>query len=315
MILVTGGAGFIGSNLVERLLADGEDVVIFDNFSSGRRAFIEGLSEEGPSRVRVVEGDLLDTRAIEHLFEEFEIDFVYHLAANPEVRIGVDDPGVHLEQNVITTYNLLEGMRRHGIREIAFTSTSTVYGEAALIPTPEEYGPLIPISTYGASKLASEALITSYTHTFDMRAWIFRFANVVGKRGTHGVIFDFIRKLRANPRELEILGDGRQEKSYMLVDDCIDGMLFAIRKARDPVNIFNLGSKDTINVTRIAEIVVEQMDLKNVTFRYTGGARGWKGDVPRMMLAIDAIRNLGWEPRFSSEESVRAATRYLLGSE
>ncbi|MHC1573066.1 UDP-glucose 4-epimerase [Methanosarcinales archaeon] len=308
MILITGGAGFIGSNLAEKLICEGEDIVIFDNFSSGRREFIQDFIRD----VELFEGDLLEKSALEKLFSSAKIDFVYHVAANPDVRIGVNDPGLHLEQNVIATYNLLEAMRRHGVRDIAFTSTSTVYGEAKVMPTPEDYGPLLPISTYGASKLAAEALIAAYTHTFDMKAWIFRFANVVGKRSTHGVIFDFIKKLEKNPQELEILGDGRQEKSYLMITDCIEGMLFAVKNARDAVNIFNLGSKDTINVTGIADIVVSEMGLFDVTYKYTGGSRGWKGDVVRMMLSIDSLMQMGWEPRYNSAASIRAATRYLL---
>ncbi|OFV67831.1 MAG: nucleoside-diphosphate-sugar epimerase [Candidatus Syntrophoarchaeum caldarius] len=310
MLLVTGGAGFIGSNLVDRLLRDGRKVVIFDNFSSGRREFIEDILD----RIELVEGDLLRPADIEAVFRDFKIEFVYHVAANPEVRIGEIDPGVHLEQNVIATHNLLEVMRTHAISDIAFTSTSTIYGEADVMPTPEDYGPLLPISTYGASKLAAEALITSYAHTFDMRAWIFRFANVVGKRSTHGVTCDFINKLKANPSELEILGDGRQEKSYMLVDDCVEGMIFAVENATNQINVFNLGSIDTIDVTAIADIVVAEMGLEDVTYNYTGGSRGWKGDVPRMMLAIDSLMQLGWKPRFNSRESIRMAAQYLLGT-
>ncbi|RLG35896.1 UDP-glucose 4-epimerase [Methanosarcinales archaeon] len=310
MLLVTGGAGFIGSNLVDRLLRDGREVVIFDNFSSGRREFIEDILD----RIELVEGDLLRPADIEAVFRDFKIEFVYHVAANPEVRIGEIDPGVHLEQNVIATHNLLEAMRTHAVSDIAFTSTSTIYGEADVMPTPEDYGPLLPISTYGASKLAAEALITSYAHTFDMRAWIFRFANVVGKRSTHGVTCDFINKLKANPSELEILGDGRQEKSYMLVDDCVEGMIFAVENATNQVNVSNLGSIDTIDVTAIADIVVAEMGLEDVTYNYTGGSRGWKGDVPRMMLAIDSLMQLGWKPRFNSRESIRMAAQYLLGT-
>ncbi len=310
MILITGGAGFIGSNLAEKLVGDGEEIIIFDNFSSGRREFIQDLIDD----IELVEGDLLEKSALEKLFGSEKIDFVYHVAANPDVRIGANDPGLHLEQNVIATYNVLEAMRRHDVTDIAFTSTSTVYGEAKVMPTPEDYGPLLPISTYGASKLAAEALIASYTHTFDMKTWIFRFANVVGKRSTHGVTFDFIKKLTENPRELEILGDGRQEKSYLTITDCIDGMLFAVNNARDAVNVFNLGSKDTINVTGIADIVVSEMGLCDVTYKYTGGSRGWKGDVVRMMLSIDSLMQLGWSPSFNSKDSIRAATRYLLDS-
>jgi len=216
------------------------------------------------------------------------------------------------DQNITATYNLLEAMRKSDVPNIVFTSTSTVYGEATIIPTPEEYGPLIPISLYGASKLACEALITSYCHTFDMNSWIFRFANIIGDRSTHGIIFDFINKLKINSEQLEILGDGRQEKSYLHVSECIDAILFAVKNSRDAVNIFNVGSDDTINPTRIGEIIVEEMGLEDVEFTYTGGKRGWKGDVPRMLLGIKKLKGAGWCPDYSSERSVREAVRVLV---
>jgi UDP-glucose 4-epimerase len=197
-------------------------------------------------------------------------------------------------------------------QNIAFTSTSTVYGEASIIPTLENYGPLIPISLYGASKLACEALITSYCHTFDMKAWIFRFANIVGERGTHGIIIDFINKLMANPLALEILGDGEQRKSYIHVSDCIDGILFAVNNSNEMANIFNIGSPDTINSTQIGELIVKEMGLHDVHFTFTGGNRGWKGDVPKMLLSIDKLRGLGWDPSHNSKSSVIAAIRSTL---
>jgi Nucleoside-diphosphate-sugar epimerases len=217
-----------------------------------------------------------------------------------------------LSQNIITTYNVLESMRRHDVRRIAFTSTSTVYGEAQTVPTPEEYGPLLPISLYGASKLSCEALISSYSHTFGMQAWIYRFANIVGNRGTHGVIFDFIRKLRDDPKKLTILGDGRQSKSYLHIDDCVDAMLFVVANARDPVNVYNIGSNDRFDVKGIARVVSEEMGLNDVSFEYTGGDRGWKGDVPFMALSVEKLKNLGWKPAHNSEESVRLCVKELL---
>ena len=203
-------------------------------------------------------------------------------------------------------------MRKNNVKKIVFTSTSTVYGEASIIPTPEDYGPLIPISLYGASKLACEALITSYSHTFDMQAWIFRFANIVGSRGTHGITVDFINKLKANHAQLEILGDGKQEKSYLYVSECVDAILFSIENSREEVNIFNIGSEDTISATDIGKIVVEEMGLSNVSFIYTGGSRGWKGDVPRMRLDVEKLKVLGWKPVYSSEISIRETARAIL---
>jgi UDP-glucose 4-epimerase len=203
-------------------------------------------------------------------------------------------------------------MRKNNVKNLAFTSTSTVYGEATIIPTPENYGPLVPISLYGASKLACEALITSYSHTFDMQSWIFRFANIIGDRGTHGIIVDFIEKLRTNPKELEILGDGKQSKSYLHVRECVDAMMFSVSNSNEEVNIFNIGSEDATNPTRIGEIIVEEMGLTDVKFNYTGGSRGWKGDVPVMMLAIDKMKKLGWKNEWESEKSVRETVKCVL---
>ena len=307
-ILVTGGAGFIGSHIVDRLMDTKCKVVVFDNLSSGKMEFIEHHLDK--ANFSLIKGDLLNTGEIDAACKD--IDFVYHAAANPDVRLGAVDTKVHFEQNITATYNLLEAMRKNGVPNIAFTSTSTVYGEATTIPTPEEYGALVPISLYGASKLACEALITSYSHTFDMHSWIFRFANIIGNRGTHGIIVDFIEKLKSDAEHLEILGDGRQSKSYLHVSDCVDTILFAVGHIADTVNIFNVGSEDTIDATGIAKIVVEEMGLEDVEFIYTGGKRGWKGDVPRMLLAVDRLMELGWSPSYTSADSVRDTARVLI---
>jgi len=309
-ILVTGGAGFIGSHLVDRLI-ELNRVTVLDNFSSGKMEFIENHSSN--PNFSLIEADLLDQEAVEAALEGK--DLVFHLAANPDVKIGAEDTWTHLDQNVIATFNLLELMRKMGVAEIAFTSTSTVYGEANVVPTPEDYGPLLPISLYGASKLACEALISAFCHTFDMRSWIFRFANIVGERGTHGVIVDFIKKLENNPEELEILGSGKQRKSYIEVHDCVDAMIFSLVHSRDRVNVFNIGSADSVDVTEIANVVVEKMNLVGVKYRYTGGidGRGWKGDVKTMLLSIEAMEKLGWTPRHNSRQSIEAAVEALLG--
>jgi UDP-glucose 4-epimerase len=308
-ILVTGGAGFIGSHLVERLLQDNA-VTVLDNFSSGKREFLT-MHQNNPN-FRLTEADLLHTDALEKALDG--VDMVFHLAANPDVKLGAENTRVHLEQNVLATYNLLEAMRKCGTKKIAFTSTSTVYGEATL-PTPEYYGPLLPISLYGASKLSCEALISSYCHTFDMQSWIFRFANIVGERGTHGVLVDFIRKLRENPSELEILGSGLQKKSYLEVRDCVRAMQYCVLHSDEQINVFNIGSEDSVNVTKIADIVARQMGLADVKYRYTGGAngRGWKGDVMVMQLCIDKIKKLGWTPEMNSAGAILAAVKALLG--
>ncbi|MEM0303402.1 MAG: NAD-dependent epimerase/dehydratase family protein [Archaeoglobaceae archaeon] len=301
MILVTGGAGFIGSHLVDRLV-EIDRVVVLDNLSTGRREFVNDDAELHV--VNLAEDDLTNFLK--------GADEVWHLAANPDVRMGVDKPDDIYKNNVVATYRLLEAMRKANVRKIIFTSTSTVYGEAKQIPTPEEH-PTHPISIYGASKLACEALIESYCHTFDFQAYIYRFANVIGKRSTHGVIYDFIKKLRDNPAELEILGNGEQNKSYIYIEDCISAMFVGL-KAKGKVNIFNIGSEDQIKVRRIAEIVAEEMGL-NPKFRFTGGDRGWKGDVPIMLLSIDKLKALGWKPKLGSEEAVRKTVRDLLDEE
>jgi UDP-glucose 4-epimerase len=308
-ILVTGGAGFIGSHLVDRLL-ETSHVTVLDNFSSGKREHIAHVL--GHPRFALVEADLFDTGTLEEVMSGK--DFVFHLAANPDVKLGAEDTKIHLQQNILATYSLLEAMRKTGVRKIAFTSTSTVYGEASLVPTPENYGPLKPISLYGASKLACEALISSYCHTFDMQSWIFRFANIVGQRGTHGVLVDFINKLKKNPAELEILGSGKQRKSYLEVRDCIDAMVYTVEHSSDQTNIFNIGSNDAVDVTEIADVVVESMGLVGAKYRYTGGfdGRGWRGDVKVMQLSIDALVGLGWTPVHNSRESIKAAVDALL---
>jgi len=307
-ILVTGGAGFIGSHLVDRLIEEENRITIFDNLSSGKIKFIEKHLEN--TDFTLIKGDILDHERIKRACKN--IDLVYHIAANPDVRLGASDTKIHFDQNILATYNLLESMRENEVKKVVFTSTSTIYGEAQIMPTPENYGPLIPISLYGASKLACEALITAYSHTFDIQAWIFRFANIVGSRSTHGIIVDFIRKLRENPTQLEILGDGKQEKSYLHVSECVNSMLFAIKKSREDVNIFNIGSEDTISATEIGQIIVEEMDLSGIKFIYTGGSRGWKGDVPRMRSDIEKLKAIGWKPVYTSKRSVRETARALL---
>lgn len=308
-ILVTGGAGFIGSHLVERLLLDNE-VTVLDNFSSGRIEFLEPYRDIPD--FHLLTGDLMNPKILDNAVSGK--DFIFHLAANPDVKLGSEDTHVHLEQNVLATYNLLEAMRKNDVRQMAFTSTSTVYGEAAQVPTPEDYGPLLPISLYGASKLSCEALISSYCHTFQMQSWIYRFANIVGERGTHGVLVDFIRKLRENSGKLEILGSGKQRKSYLEVKDCVRAMIHAVEHSTGEVNVFNIGSEDSVDVTEIADIVVGQMGLDGVEYNYTGGidGRGWRGDVKLMLLSIEKIKMLGWSPELGSARALEVAVKALL---
>ncbi len=308
-ITVTGGAGFIGSHLVDRLLSLGNEVTVIDNLSSGKMKFLREHLEK--PNFKFIKLDLLESEKLTKSIRS--ADIIYHLAANPDVRLGAKNTRVHLEQNIMATYNVLEAMRKNNQKSFVFTSTSTVYGEASVFPTPEEYGPLIPISLYGASKLACEALITSYCGSFDMKSWIFRFANIVGERSTHGIIVDFINRLKDSPASLEVLGDGRQTKSYLHVSDCVDAILFAVENSDAMANIFNLGSDDTISSTEIGRIVVKEMGLKDVEFTYTGGKRGWIGDVPRMLLSIEKLEKLGWKPVHNSKSSVVAAVRSTLG--
>ena len=306
--VVTGGAGFIGSHLVDTLVAQGNEVLVVDSLCAGR---IETISRHiDDHKVRFVQADLLGDGWQEHIEGA---DRLFHLAADPDVRQSAISPDPAMQNNIMATYRVLEAMRRYEVPELVFTSTSTVYGDATVIPTPEDYAPLLPISVYGASKLACEALISSYCYSFGMKAWIYRFANIVGERSGHGVITDFIRKLKENPNELEILGDGKQAKSYLEVHECVAAMLFALR-TKGTVNIFNIGSEDWIDVKSIAEIVAEEMHLPDVRFRFTGGERGWVGDVPRMQLSLERIKGKRWKPELGSRESVRLATRDLVRS-
>jgi UDP-glucose 4-epimerase len=301
-IVVTGGAGFIGSHLVDRLVAD-NDVIVVDDRSNGEREWVH-------EDATFVDGDLTDPAVTAEAITP-DTDLVVHLAASKLV--DTDTPRRQFDDNSEITYNILERMDEVGVQHIVFTSSSTVYGEAPR-PTPEDYAPLEPISVYGAAKLAEESLISTYTHSHDMQAWVFRFANIVGPRLRGAVIPDFIEKLREDPDSLTILGDGRQQKSYMHVSECIDAMCYAVEHADDDHNVFNLGTRTTTSVDRIADIVADEMDL-DPEYEYTGGDRGWTGDVPRMRLSIDKLAALGWEPSHSSDDAVRQSARELIAEQ
>ena len=307
--LVTGGAGFIGSHLIDRLVARGDDVVVIDNLSSGDVGFMQPHLDNG--RVRLVEGDICNPADVGRAMA-MEIDCVFHLAANPDIRLGTRITDTDLQQGTVATYNILEAMRLNDVDRIVFASSSVVYGEDAPLPTPEDHGPCMPISLYGASKQAGEGLISSWVGTFGLQAWIFRFANIIGARGTHGVIFDFIHKLKNDPTRLEVLGNGLQEKSYMEVGDCVDAMLHVMANAHQPLNLFNLGSHDTASVRRIAEIVVEVTGCADARIEYTGGDRGWAGDIPRSRLGIDKLLQTGFDVAMNSEEAIRYTATCLL---
>jgi UDP-glucose 4-epimerase len=309
-VLVTGGAGFIGSHLVDRLVEKGNHVLILDNLSSGKIDFLSKSKE----KIDIINQDIMDGESLISVFEG--VDVVVHLAANPQVKISDDQTKVHVDQNILATHNILEAMRRNRVEDILFASTSTIYGEVVKIPTPEDYGPLIPISLYAASKLACEALISAYCYTYDMRSTIYRFANVIGSRSTHGVIFDFMNKLKADPDTLEILGrEPGTRKSYVHISDCIAGMIHAYEYSDERVGIYNIGSDDCIDVRTIADIVSREMGLKDLTYHWTGGVddgRGWKGDVKSMLLDIERIRALGWEPQYTSSDAVSLTIRELV---
>ena len=297
-ILVTGGAGFVGSQLSRDLLADNE-VVVADDGSNG-------IPESVPDGAEYVEADLTDREDVAAVVTE-DLDAVFHLAADKYV--NTDTPRTQFEANGEMTYNLLERMDEVGVTNLAFTSSSTVYGEAPR-PTPEDFAPLEPISVYGAAKLSEESLLSVYAHTEDFTVWNFRFANIVGARFGAGVVPDFVEKLHADPESLTILGDGRQEKSYMHVEECTDAILYVVENADAPMNTYNLGTRTTTSVTRIADIVSEEMGV-DPEYEYTGGDRGWTGDVPKMRLSIEKLSALGWAPEQSSDDAVRQAASEL----
>ena len=298
-IVVTGGAGFVGSHLCDRLVDDNE-VVAVDDLSNGERAWL-------PAEVDLVAGDLTDPDVAAEAITA-DVDVVFHFAADKNA--ARDDVDQYRLNNRLTE-TVIERMDEVGVSEIAFTSSSVVYGEAPR-PTPEDYAPMEPISIYGASKLGEESLLSVYAHSHDFTVWVYRFANIVGPRLQIGaVVPDFIEKLEDNPSSLTILGDGRQEKSYMHVDECIDAMCHVVEHASEDCNVYNLGTRTTTSVTTIADIISDEMGL-DPDYEYTGGDRGWVGDVPRMRLSIEKLSALGWEPEQSSDDAVRLATRELL---
>ncbi len=295
--LVTGSAGFIGSHLVDRLLATGNAVVGYDNFSTGQRSFLEQAL--GNANFELVEADLLNQSRLDEAMRA--VDFVWHLAANADVRFGTDHPCRDLEQNTIVTSNVLEAMRSNSVRNIAFSSTGSIYGEAEVIPTPENCPMPVQTSLYGASKLACEGLISAYCEGFNMRGWIFRFVSILGERYTHGHIFDFYRKLLDDPNTLHILGNGRQRKSYLYIHDCLDAMLQAVQASPDAVNVLNLGTDEYVEVNNSVDVITEHLGVTPQR-TYSGGERGWIGDNPFIFLDCQRMRNLGWQP----QQTIRA---------
>lgn len=303
---VTGCAGFIGSNLTDRLLSLGHDVTGYDNFSTGRRAFLSEASNH--SRFRLIEGDLLHPDGLPEALAGSDV--VFHLAANADVRFGTDHPTRDLHQNTIVTVNLLEAMRSAGLKQIVFASTGSVYGTTELFPTPENAPLPLQTSLYGASKLAAEAFIEAYCEAFGLRAFIFRFVSILGERYTHGHVLDFYLQLQQHPDLLHVLGNGRQRKSYLYVQDCIDAILLAIRTCEAPVNVFNLGTDEYCEVNDSIRWICEELGV-HPKLEYSGGDRGWVGDNPFIFLDCSAIRALGWRPALTIRQAVIQTVRYL----
>ena len=302
-VLVTGGGGFIGSHLVDRIAARGARITVVDNFSTGFREYVPARE-----RLRVVEGDLLDPDCLQSAMEG--ADFVFHLAANADIKENLKTPRRCVEQNVIVTQNVLEAMRSAGVHNIAFASSGSVYGEASVLPTPEDAPFPVQTSLYATSKIAAEGLLTSYALGFNMRTWIFRFVSVLGPRYTHGHVIDFWRKLKADPTRLEVLGNGKQKKSYLHVADCVAAMVTAIDRSRDAINVLNLGHGDWVEVNQSIAIITRAMGV-SPRISYTGGDRGWVGDAPRILLDTRRIQALGWAPTKTIEESILETLRFL----
>jgi UDP-glucose 4-epimerase len=308
-VVVTGGAGFIGSTLVDRLMGAGHSVTVVDNLTGGDRSFLAHHARS--KRFRLVVEDVRNTKALTRALSR-KVDLVYHLAANADISRGIEDPTLDFEHSIVATFSLLNAMRQHGIKRLVYTSGSGVYGDLGRTFIPETHGPLEPVSMYGASKLGAEALISAFVHLFEMQAWIFRPANIIGPRSTHGVVFDFMRKLRKNPHKLVILGDGQQSKAYLHVDDVIDALLLVQKKSREPISFFNLSSRSFISVNRIADLVIRGMKLKGVERTHTPGKVGWKGDVPIIRLTNTRLDKLGWKPKYDSARAVSATIAALL---
>jgi len=303
---VTGGAGFIGSNLVDRLLSQGHEVTVFDNFSTGITEYLENAKKY--SGFTLIKGDILDQDLLNRAMSG--CDFVFHLAANADVRFGTEHPAKDLHQNTIATFNVLEAMRENSINKIAFSSTGSVYGEAKVIPTPEDTPFPVQTSFYGASKLAGEGLIEAYCEGFGFRSWIFRFVSILGERYPHGHVFDFYQQLRDHPDRLDVLGNGHQKKSYLYVQDCLDAIFTAIQKSHEKVNLFNLGTDEYCEVNDSIGWICTHLGLEP-DIHYTGGARGWIGDNPFIFLDCQKIRALGWTPKYTINQGIIKTLEFL----
>jgi len=308
-ILVTGGAGFIGSHLIDLLLDQGHKLTCVDNLYLGRIKNIQHRLED--KNFKFYKLDVLNLKGLKEVFKKSGFSAVFHLVANSDIKQSSTDTKLDLKLNFLSTYNILEAMRINNVRDIVFASSSAIFGETDKLIT-EDAGPLMPISFYGASKLAAEAYISAYVHNFGMRAWLIRFPNVVGGRATHGILYDLMHQLKKNVRRIKVLGNGEQEKPYLYVKELVEGMVFIWQKAKNNYNCFNLGPVSTIKVSRIAQIILEELGLKGKTLiEYSGGERGWSGDVPRYRYSLDKVKKLGWRAQLSPEEAVRLSVREL----
>ena len=309
--LITGGAGFIGSHLAEKLVGEGIETKVLDNFATGRKDNLLGCMDK--QNFSVFDLDLGKLGNQEDYLENVEV--VFHMAADPEVRTGYDNPKNSFEQNIVNTFNLLQRIKHSKVKKIVFTSSSSVYGDAKILPTNEEYGPLCPISHYGASKLACEAIVSSFCYNYDIDGIILRPANVIGSRGRHRLIWDLVRKLKNDKNRLEVLGDGKQTKSFIHISDMIKGILQSMKKGEDGVEIFNVGSEDSVEIINVAKIVCKNMKLPNIEIFTTGGienGRGWKGDIKIAHLDISKLKNLGWQPKLSSLEAADVTSQEII---
>jgi UDP-glucose 4-epimerase len=308
-VFITGGAGFIGSSLVDRLLRTPDvSLTVYDNYTSSKSDLLAPFQDNG--RLRVIKADLLDAVKLTDSIAGHHL--VYHFASNPDISRGIEDPSLDYKQSIEATFNLLQAMRTSEVNRLLFTSGSGIYGDTQGAPTAENYGPLLPISMYGAGKLGAEALISAFANMFGFSTYIFRMANVVGRRQTHGVILDFINKLKSDPRKLNILGDGKQSKSYIHVEDILDSFEFVMTKVSEPVNVFNVATEDFVTVDEIAKTVVDEMGLKMPEVAYSGGDRGWPGDVPVVRIDASKLAQLGFRPKLNSQQAVRKATQEIL---
>ncbi len=310
-VLVTGGAGFIGSHMVDALLSLDHKVTVVDNLSSGRKENIaHNLNNKN---FKFIKEDLLHKKKIAEMFKKEKPDIVFHFSANPDAQKSISDPELDLKQQTIATHNVLEAMRLSNSKKIILSSSGTIYGETPIVALKEDYGPCFPISLYGAGKLAQEGLITAYCGTFGFQAWIFRFANVIGSRRRNGVVADFIKKLIKTPGKLIVLGDGSQEKPYILVDELVEAILFGLERANKQINVYNIGVRSTTTVKQIATIVIQKMGLTGKTkIEYTGGKRGWLGDIPQVRYDVKKLTKLGWKAKRSSTKAVIDAAEILV---